>query len=540
MTNLIGQVLLRQFRVDAFVASGGMGAVYRVWDLKKNIPLAMKVLQADLDDDPVIYKSFQREAYALSKLAHSNIVRFYGLYRSEEIIFLLQDYIDGASLKTILVQRQGKPMPTGQVLSYLKVLCATLGYAHFCGLVHCDVKPGNVMVDPDGKIFLTDFGIARYAESTTTTLAGAGSPAYMAPEQILGDQVSAKTDIYALGVVCFEMITGRRPFLGGETDLINLGSTPGERVRYAHQRIPPPDPCNLNPSIPPDLGNVILKALSKKPTERFDDMHSFFLATCESAGVSSSQVADRVQKPLAGQGGESNLRYDPLRGDGGGQSGTRAMRIALPFGILATLLCLLGLIFLLNLLWSDDRDPNRDILIFSSSLTQTESVHIYTPVATNSPFSTATAQQITQNSQVSATPNVVRIIPTDAPHNDPTDTSIPVSVNCPGAIYSQIFVGMHVIICTKYDGVKAKLEPISDVIELFKLYPNNRYEMSYMVVDGPVCESNATWWQLLVTQGTIVYEGPQYQNDFYELSKDTKVWVKEGSDNIDPYFICPK
>src|SRR3990170_8305007 len=171
---IIGQILLGQYQVDSFVASGGMGAVYRVWDLKRNVPLAMKVLHADLAEDPAVFKRFQREARALQKLAHPNIVPFYGLYQTRGMAFLLERFIDGPSLKDTLRLRKGKPLPLGEALIYLKALSSALGYAHAHNVVHCDVKPGNVMVYQGGSIYLTDFGVARHAESTTTTLGFSG------------------------------------------------------------------------------------------------------------------------------------------------------------------------------------------------------------------------------------------------------------------------------------------------------------------------------------------------------------------------------
>ena len=131
--NIVGQTLLNQFRVDSFVASGGMGVVYRVWDLQRNVPLAMKVLHTDLAEDPSIFKRFRREANALKKLAHPNIVPFYGLYQSQAIIFLLERFIEGPSLKEILYQRRGDPLPVSEAISYLSALCAALGYSHSKG-----------------------------------------------------------------------------------------------------------------------------------------------------------------------------------------------------------------------------------------------------------------------------------------------------------------------------------------------------------------------------------------------------------------------
>ena len=293
-SDLIGKVLLNQFRVDAFVASGGMGAVYRVWDLKRTVPLAMKVLHSELAEDPAIFKRFQREARALQKLAHPNIVQFYGLYQTLDFAFLLERFIDGPSLKDILRRQQGRPLPVTDALVYIKALCAALGYAHASSVVHCDVKPGNVMVDRGGNVYLTDFGVARHVESTTTTLGAAGTPAYMAPEQIRGEAVAPAADIYALGVVLFEMLTGQRPFRGTEEGTEKSGATAHERIRYGHLHLPPPDPRSLNPLISPALAGVILKALSKDPAGRYRSTAEFFGAVCNAANVLAGNIADRV------------------------------------------------------------------------------------------------------------------------------------------------------------------------------------------------------------------------------------------------------
>ena len=160
---LIGQTLLNQYLVDAFVASGGMGIVYRVWDFKRDVLLAMKALHDDLADDPSILKRFNREGMALRKLSHPNIVPFYGLYKIPGAVFMLGLYIDSATLSTILKHQDNGRFSIPESLAYLKSMCAALGYAHAHGVVHCDVKPGNLLVDKGGGIYLTDFGIARNA-----------------------------------------------------------------------------------------------------------------------------------------------------------------------------------------------------------------------------------------------------------------------------------------------------------------------------------------------------------------------------------------
>jgi serine/threonine protein kinase len=294
MSLLIGQILLSQFRVDALVAYGDIGAIYRVWDLKRNVPLAMKMLHSEMAEDLTVFTRFEREANALKKLAHPNIVPFYGLYQTFDFAFLLERFIDGPSMKDILHQRHGKPLPVSEALAYLKALCAALGYAHANGVVHCDVKPGNVLVDTGGHIYLTDFGIARHAESTTATFGPAGTPAYMAPEQISGEAVSSATDVYALGIVLFEMLTGQRPFRGTEAGTEKVGVTAKERILYGQLHLMPTDPCSLNPEIPAGLRDVILKVLSKRPEARFASTQALFAAARATARASPASFAERL------------------------------------------------------------------------------------------------------------------------------------------------------------------------------------------------------------------------------------------------------
>jgi serine/threonine-protein kinase len=293
-TDLINQVLLNQYRVDAFIASGGMGTVYRVWDLKRNVPLAMKVIHADLADDPSMAKRFKREANALKKLAHPNIVPFYGLYQTAEFAFLLERYVDGPSLKDILRKSHRKTLPFDETLTYLKALSAALGYAHANGVVHCDVKPGNVMVDQGGNIYLTDFGIARHTESTTTTLVTTGTAAYMAPEQIRGEPVSPATDIYALGIILFEMLTGQRPFKAEGIAAESSGSNTVERIRLAQLLLPSPNPITINPTLNEDLVHVIMKAMEKEADKRYISTYDLFAAACKAMNCQAELLPDRI------------------------------------------------------------------------------------------------------------------------------------------------------------------------------------------------------------------------------------------------------
>lgn len=274
--NIVGQVVANQFRVDAFISAGGMGAVYRVWDLERNVALAMKVLHADLAQDQVIFERFQREARALRKLKHPNIVPFYGLYQTQSLVFLLQRFIDGPTLREVLSKRAGSFFSAQDLLCIMKALCSAAGFAHSNNVIHCDIKSANIMIDQGGQIFLGDFGIARHAESDVTAMPGAGTPAYMSPEQILGKPVTRESDIYSLGVLLFELLTGQRPFRGTEKGTDRSGNTINERIRYAHLTLPAPDPRVFNANISPAVSAVVLRALEKNPAERFPSCLEFF------------------------------------------------------------------------------------------------------------------------------------------------------------------------------------------------------------------------------------------------------------------------
>jgi serine/threonine protein kinase len=194
MPNLVGQVLLDQYKVDAFVASGGMGAVYRVWDRKRNVPLAMKVLHSELAEDPHMFKRFKREANALKKLTHPNIVSFYGLFQTSGLAFLLERYVDGPSLKDIL--RQKKQSPTQSDLFQSLVLGFRI-CPQWRSSLRCEA---GQRADRSGRERLSaDFGLL--ARGGTTTHGDCRDSPYMAPEQIRGDAVTPATGVcleYAL------------------------------------------------------------------------------------------------------------------------------------------------------------------------------------------------------------------------------------------------------------------------------------------------------------------------------------------------------
>jgi len=269
MADLTGSTLLNRYRVDEFLGKGGMADVYKVWDEQRAAFLAMKVLYADLAEDKVFLRRFKREAQTLAKLQHPNIVRFYGLEQTDDLTFILMDYVEGTTLRKE-IYRAKEPLSPPRVLEVMQPVCSALHYAHQSGIVHCDIKPANIMIHKSGKVLVSDFGIARMTESATATMVGAGTPAYMAPEQARGENPTPQTDIYTLGIVLFEMLTGgERPFTGEHAR--TTGST-SEKVRWEQMHLKPPAPRKLNPAISTDLEAVVLKCLTKEPAERYSSV----------------------------------------------------------------------------------------------------------------------------------------------------------------------------------------------------------------------------------------------------------------------------
>ena len=272
MSNLIGKTLLNRYTIREFLGRGGMAEVYKVWDSERMSFLAMKVLHEDLALDKVFVRRFAREAQNLERLQHPNIVRFYGFEKKERFAFMLMDYIEGETLKHLIHDRE-RSLPLDQFYAIMQGVFGALHYAHQNGVVHCDIKPANIMVNRSGNVQLADFGIARMSDAATTTMVGAGTPAYMAPEQIRGKDPTPQSDIYALGIVLYEMLTGgERPFTGEQAEA--TGGT-GEKVRWEHLHIPPPSPRQWNRAISPELERVVLKALAKDPSERYPDILAF-------------------------------------------------------------------------------------------------------------------------------------------------------------------------------------------------------------------------------------------------------------------------
>src|SRR5580704_1135947 len=249
-----------RYELTHLVARGGMAQVYRAVDLQLDRPVALKVLFPELSVDKTFVERFRREAQAAANLSHPNIVPVFDWGEDDGVYFIVMEYVDGRSLSTVL--RDPQKMPANQIAQIGAGVAAALAFAHRHGVVHRDVKPGNILITPDGEVKVTDFGIARAMnteESLTQTGAVMGTAAYFSPEQAEGKTVDARSDIYSLGVVLYEMAVGRPPFTGDSP----------VAVASKHVRDQPVLPRVANPACPAALEAVIMKAMAKDPAARY-------------------------------------------------------------------------------------------------------------------------------------------------------------------------------------------------------------------------------------------------------------------------------
>lgn len=263
-----GRTLDGRYLLETEVASGGMGTVWRGRDEVLGRPVAIKVLHERLAGDPDILERFRREAVAAARLSHPNVVRVFDTGIDDGVCFIVMELFEGTTLEERL--RNGGPLSPADATRVVNGMLQGLAHAHREGVVHRDVKPGNVLLDRDGHVKVTDFGIAKAAFATsdlTTTGDLLGTARYLAPEQVAGGSVDRRADLYACGIVLYECLTGRTPF---EAD----GHIATATMRLADT---PKPPGALRPGIPRRLESVTMRALAREPEERFqsaDEMNS--------------------------------------------------------------------------------------------------------------------------------------------------------------------------------------------------------------------------------------------------------------------------
>ncbi|MCA9865169.1 MAG: serine/threonine protein kinase [Anaerolineae bacterium] len=253
-----------RYRVIDRIGSGGMSVVYRAQDLLLGRIVAVKVLHENLTDDEGFLRRFQREAHSAANLSHPNIVTVHDIGQDNNRHYIVMEFVDGRTLKQLvrLQNQQGRPLSINSALDLAIQICAGIGYAHRANLVHCDVKSQNILVTRDDRVKVADFGIARaISEATQHTVDSQiwGTPHYFSPEQAAGLPATPASDVYAIGVVMFELLTGRLPFLAETHTALAL----------KHMHEPPPLASEVNPLIPPQLDQIIRKVLSKEPAARY-------------------------------------------------------------------------------------------------------------------------------------------------------------------------------------------------------------------------------------------------------------------------------
>jgi len=267
---LAGRVFSSRYEIQREVAQGGMAEVYLARDQLLNRPVALKALFPEYAREPSFVERFRREAQAAANLNHPNIVAIYDWGQESGTYFIVMEYVEGRSLRDLC--RSEAPLDANQAAEITAEIASALAFAHRNGVVHRDVKPGNVLLTRSGNVKVTDFGIARAGTSDGLTQTGSvmGTATYFSPEQAQGLPVDGRSDVYSLGVVLYEMVTGGAPFTGDSP----------VAVAYKHVREDPVAPSQRNAEVPHDLEQIIMTALAKDPGHRYqtaDDLRADLL-----------------------------------------------------------------------------------------------------------------------------------------------------------------------------------------------------------------------------------------------------------------------
>jgi serine/threonine-protein kinase len=265
LLNQLRQATLGEYEILDEVGRGGMAFVFLAHDISLDRKVAIKVMSPALTlMDPGIQERFNREARTAASLSHPHVIPVYAVRNSEEIAYFVMKYVEGRGLETVIKEVGALPVPVVQTI--LNQAGSALGYAHRNGVVHRDVKPGNILLDQEGWVVVTDFGIAKVAEAKALTMTGGmvGTPSYMSPEQCGGREVTGAVDQYALGVVAYEMITGQLPFHSGT--VVNL--------LYDHCHTPPTPLQALAPDCPPEIAAAVMRMLEKDPANRWPSVEA--------------------------------------------------------------------------------------------------------------------------------------------------------------------------------------------------------------------------------------------------------------------------
>jgi serine/threonine protein kinase len=298
MADLPSGTVLGQFRIDSKIGDGGMATVYKATQPSLHRTVAVKVMTASLAHDPTFVARFRREANTVAQLMHPNIVPVYDYGEDGRTLYIAMGFVPGGSL----AERMEKPMDLATIVRIVGQVADALDYAHQKGVVHRDIKPANILLGEGDWAVLSDFGIARMLEGQqrlTQRGMGIGTPEYMSPEQGTSDNLDGRSDIYSLGIVLYELLTGEVPF-DAETPYAIL---------YKHVHDPLPLPSKKRPEIPAALENVVIRATAKQPEDRYQTAGQFkeaLAAAMPTDPLESSPVVSKIRNVLYDLESESN------------------------------------------------------------------------------------------------------------------------------------------------------------------------------------------------------------------------------------------
>lgn len=278
-----------KYRIDGILGEGAMGIVYKAFDPHIERVVALKTVHKALlksGDELQLVIRFKNEAQAAGRLTHQNIVAVYDYGETDDAAFIAMEFVEGNPLTALL--GQGKQSSLAVTMIWMTQLLQALAYAHARGVVHRDIKPGNLMITADGSLKITDFGIARI-ESSTLTQTGAmiGTPSYMSPEQFRGQEIDGRSDVFSAGIVLYQLLTGARPFLGNAATVMH---------QILHEQ--PAAPSEKEATVHPAFDEVVRLALEKEPANRFATAHLFLEALKQAQGQSGYRLATRDGMPV--------------------------------------------------------------------------------------------------------------------------------------------------------------------------------------------------------------------------------------------------
>src|SRR5947209_13887743 len=296
---LINRTFDKRYVIKRKLGSGGMADVYLAEDQELGRRVALKLLNERHANDDQFVERFRREAQSAAGLQHPNIVSIVDRGYAEGTYYIAMEYLDGRTLKELLVRNGPTPIPIA--IDYARQILGALAFAHRNGIVHRDIKPHNIVVGPDGRLKVTDFGIARSGASQMTEAGSiVGTAQYLSPEQARGAPVDPRSDLYSLGVVVYEMLTGKVPF---------TGDTPVEIAMKHLSQVPKP-PSEIRPEVPHDLDAVVMRALAKDPEQRYgsaEEMDADLARVARGVSV-SRETEDAMTQVLAGAGISSSAQ----------------------------------------------------------------------------------------------------------------------------------------------------------------------------------------------------------------------------------------